>query len=200
MIPTPIKDHVESAKDRLTSMFQDRRVIEALLKAWVGRLQRLEDELWKVINARNFLDNPTGIVLDILGQIVGEARDSRTDPDYLEAIRIRILINKSSGKVPDILKILNAAARGSWWDYWEEYPAGFGWAFSGSVSAWKALKKYMGEAKGAGIGAGGSYLDPASVSKGLRYASFYGSAPLARPFSSTAGGAVETVYAHSSGV
>jgi hypothetical protein len=196
MIPAVITDHVEQAADRLTSMFADRRVIEAMLRSYIKRIQRIEDELWKVINARDFLGTPAGIVLDILGQIVGEARDSRTDADYLEAIRIRILINKSSGKTLDLMRILNAAARGAWWDYWDDFPAGFGWAFGGSASAWKALKKYMKEAKGGGIGASGYYLPTASVEKGLRYSSTVGTAPLARPYGSTTLGGPDTVYAH----
>jgi len=70
------------------------------------------------------------VALDNLGAIVGEARQGRTDPAYLPAILLRILVNKSTGSTSDIIAIVRNAlsALGTLpilLSYWEPAPGEF---------------------------------------------------------------------------
>jgi hypothetical protein len=51
------------------------------------------------------LDSAYGPHLDVLGRIVGELRNGRTDPSYRTAIQAKILLNKSSGTIEEIYAI-----------------------------------------------------------------------------------------------
>jgi hypothetical protein len=51
------------------------------------------------------IDFASGVWLDYLGEIVGEPRKGRLDADYRRYIRIRILVNRSEGKLGDFYAI-----------------------------------------------------------------------------------------------
>lgn len=158
MIPVRNDKHVTEAKAKFTSMFRDRRVISALIQSFVKPLQTLENVLWDVINKRN-LENATGKLLDILGALVGQPRDGRSDDEYREAIRLRILILRSTGRIPDLLKIIETAAPGS--AYRDTPPACFEVVTSSTGPAYKALVDAMRDAKPLGVGANMLYTaDP----------------------------------------
>lgn len=158
MIPTKNTSHTAEAKKLLTSMFRGRPVIEGLLKAIVDQVQTLENVAWQVIEGRQ-LDNAIGIQIDKIGGIVGEDREGRDDADYKEAVRLRILINRSNGKVDDILKIALAAARGNPWQFWDYFPAGYVVLFGGTSAALLAFAQAMREAKPNGVNAHVLYTD-----------------------------------------
>lgn len=100
-------NHVAEAKALLLEQFRGKPFIEGMVEAFVARAQELEDALWAVLEAMD-LDNAANAQLDGLGLLVGEERRSRLDDDYRAAIRVRILINISSGKHSQILAILTA--------------------------------------------------------------------------------------------
>lgn len=126
-VPSPNTEHVTEAKGLLTSMFRGRVVTEGLLASCVGALQRLEDEAWKVINSRNL--EGSGIALDIIGKLVGEPRKARADALYRRALAVRIAINRCTGRIPEIVRIIDAVVRYSplpyVWSYADAPPAGF---------------------------------------------------------------------------
>lgn len=150
-IPSEITTHVADAKRLLTSMFRDRTVIAGLLGAYVAEVQALETAIRAVILGR-LLDSATYAQLDALGAIVGESRQGKTDAVYREFIRLRILINKCNGLLPEMLHIAAVAAQGNPWRYWEGYPAGFSVLFAGTVEAFQALSSALSEAKPLGVG------------------------------------------------
>lgn len=94
---------------------------QALLLAYVNRLQELEDAGFAVLEP---LSDPTlvavtGDLLDKVGARVGEKRQGRSDTDYQAAIRIRIRVNRSRGKATDIIDVAVLAAVNSVPKYFE---------------------------------------------------------------------------------
>jgi len=89
------------------SQFKDRPVLTEYLKSLAVQLQELEIVYIQLYLLRT-LDYATGVQLDGLGDIVGELRESRTDTDYRAAIASKVLINKSSASIPEILTIFTS--------------------------------------------------------------------------------------------
>lgn len=126
--PLSISNHAEQALNLLTSMFRGRPVIEGLTSAFAKEIQRWESAAWGVINGRN-LASGEGVALDAIGALIGESRKGKSDEDYRKALSLRILINRSTGRIGEILKILDAIIRyspsGVVWRYYDSPPAGF---------------------------------------------------------------------------
>jgi hypothetical protein len=97
--------HVEEARRQLAQQFRDKANIEALLAAFVDRIQDLEAVLFDLGLQRD-VDAAEGAQLDGAGDIVGEAREGRADVDYRIAIKARIAANLSSGTVEDVILVL----------------------------------------------------------------------------------------------
>jgi hypothetical protein len=150
MIPIPDEAHATEAAALLTSMFAKRRIIVGLLTAHSNRVQEIEDALWTAINGRNL--SGTGWTLDILGQLVGELRQGRSDNAYQAALQLRILINRSFSVFPDVLKIIDTAAQGEPWNFLDAFPAGFRIEFGGDVDHLDALVEAMTSASPLGVG------------------------------------------------
>lgn len=83
--------------------------IQAILTAWLDQIQSLEDAIFAVYQSR-ILDNAVGEQLDLLGALVGEPRNNRSDTFYKVGIRVRILVNFSDGTPEDLAKIGVAGA------------------------------------------------------------------------------------------
>lgn len=96
--------HVAEAIALLTEQFKGKTVIEGLLSAAVGRVQRFEAEIWIAIWAWT-IDYAHDSQLDDLGVVVGEGREGREDEDFRTAIRLRIRINRSMGRASDMVEI-----------------------------------------------------------------------------------------------
>lgn len=116
MIPDKITDHVEAALDRKIEHFSGTKpVLDGVATAIIDQIQDLEDATWDVIYKRLLDPAPgqtegaRGLQLDIIGKIVGCKRQGYTDDQYVLAIKLQILINKSQGKTEDVLKIVRAA-------------------------------------------------------------------------------------------
>lgn len=97
-------DHKASARALLISQYQSKPVIEALLDAFVGVFQELEDVLWQIVDSR-ILDAATGAQLDLLGRIVNEIRRGRSDADYRVGIRIKVIVLRSKGRTIDVISV-----------------------------------------------------------------------------------------------
>jgi hypothetical protein len=109
MLPVKETKHVETARDLLIGQFKKRRVIQGFLDTYVRRIQDAEDVIWDVIDAR-ILDDATNAQLDSLGDLVGEKRLGRTDVMYRASIRLRIRVNRSKGRITDVIDVASLAA------------------------------------------------------------------------------------------
>lgn len=91
--------------ERLLSKYRGKPRLEGSLRAVGAVLQPLEDALWALFTARG-LDNAEGVQLDGLGEIVDEPRKGRIDDVYRRFIGVRILVNRSNGRIEELNTIL----------------------------------------------------------------------------------------------
>jgi len=79
--------------------------LNAFLRALLRQVQYAEDAFYSVILSR-FIGYASGVQLDAIGRLVGEARLGRSDDaEYRSAIRLRIFVNGSSGRPEDIIYV-----------------------------------------------------------------------------------------------
>lgn len=102
---TIVDNQVETAIRRLLYQFKDKPNFEAFVTAFVQQFQDIEDVIGQLLTDRQ-VDTATGENLNILGRIVGQPREGRTDADYRIWIKARIQINKSSGLTEEIYNVL----------------------------------------------------------------------------------------------
>ncbi len=123
-------DHVEKALLLLTDAFKGKPVVEGLIRVLVKRAQLIEENLWVVLwgwvlehidpDDPSNVYNAAGQQLDDLGAIVGQLREGREDAAYIEAIRLRVRINRSKGRSEDMVQIVNLISELA--TYVEYYP------------------------------------------------------------------------------
>lgn len=100
-----IADHVQRALDRRTQAFRGTVAHAAIIAAIANQVQGLEDAGWRVLSMIS-IDASEGLQLDNLGAILGAKRQGWTDPQYRAFLRATVLVNKSSGTMPQLLRIL----------------------------------------------------------------------------------------------
>lgn len=98
---------VETVVDTKLTQFKGAPVMEGILRSYAIQLQELEDVFFQLLLLKSIEDS-SGVQLDGLGAIVGEPRDGRDDDEYRPAIASRVLINKSSPTVEQILAVFNS--------------------------------------------------------------------------------------------
>lgn len=104
-VPQQVVSHCVEAKARLLFYFQGKPVLEAYLCEFVKPLDDLETAFFQLLEERG-IETGVGAQLDGIGQIVGQARDGRTDDEYRVALRVRLLVLLSDGKREQLLTIL----------------------------------------------------------------------------------------------
>jgi hypothetical protein len=70
------------------------------------------------------LDNIKGVILDRLGKLVNEPRDGKTDEIYRLMIRLRTLLNTTTGSVPELIKVIKFFYGSETVHIVPDYPAG----------------------------------------------------------------------------
>jgi hypothetical protein len=100
-----IGNHEELAARKLAPPFWGKPFIAALLAAFTREIQRLEDDLWLMLELRTlpFADLPR---LKVLGKIVGQPRLNFSTEAYRLLIQARALANVSRGRASDLLAVL----------------------------------------------------------------------------------------------
>jgi hypothetical protein len=78
--------------------------ITKLLSATLGPVQEIEDALQQLLSERG-VNTAVGAQLDVLGKLVGQPRNAMVDDDYRRLIRAKITINKSKGRIEDVLDV-----------------------------------------------------------------------------------------------
>lgn len=97
--------HRNEAVARTIERWKRKEAFEALRDAIATEMQAAENALWQVFVSR-LVDDARGESLNILGRIVGEARNGRDDPSYRVRIRARVRVNQSFGRVSDLVAVL----------------------------------------------------------------------------------------------
>lgn len=103
-----VSDHVAVAISRLPEQFKSSSIMIALLSALVRPLQELDAAAYVTMLTRA-LSVALGVQLDLLGGLVGQARNAQSDITYRRYISARIVTNRSSSVAADhrhIAKIL----------------------------------------------------------------------------------------------
>ena len=99
-----ISDHVERSQALLIEQFQYKQRINDMVRCLVQRAQDIEDVGNDLLNLR-WIDTAAVAQLDAIGDIVGEPRQGRDDPDYRLAIKFRIFINASNGEPETLIAL-----------------------------------------------------------------------------------------------
>jgi hypothetical protein len=114
---------VAVAVDRLAFQFKDKANIVALLSALVGPTQTLDDVAGQLADLVSINDS-AGVQLDHIGENIGEGRQGFDDATYRLHLKARILLNHSSGTVPEILALFEALlGSGALLTMHEDFPA-----------------------------------------------------------------------------
>ena len=147
-------DHVAEGLALLITQYKGKTNMEGFLAPYLTQVQELEDMFFDLLGILIDMDSQVGEQLNILGRIVGQDREGRTDAVYLQWIRARILVNRSSGLPDEILRILALVVPGLERVYKKYPPASFVaevlGIFTGDPEAVAAIIK---EARAAGVGA-----------------------------------------------
>lgn len=104
-----ILDHADRAVARLLMQYKGKPNREALVRALCSEVQTFEGSLFDVYTLRS-IGNATGVQLDGLGVLVGEARAGKDDDTYRNYLAVRMLINRSSGTPEEILEVFSMIA------------------------------------------------------------------------------------------
>ena len=97
---------VADSTARLTSIFKGKTRIEGLLRAFLTGHQNVENALQTMLEERSLL-TAVGAQLDIIGEIVGQPREGRSDEEYLNYIIAKIGQNTSKGTATEVITIFN---------------------------------------------------------------------------------------------
>jgi hypothetical protein len=92
-------------------------------ESFIKEVQVIENMLDDLKTKRS-ITTGEGVQLDVIGEIVDELRNGRSDNDYRDAINLKILLNVASGKAETILTFLDAVTSSTQIRLVEEYPAG----------------------------------------------------------------------------
>jgi hypothetical protein len=147
-VPVQKKDHVEDGLEKLVGAATDQPRIRAWLESYLNRIQDLENAVYRYIFGV-LLDNAVGVHLDNLGALVGEPRSGKSDERFRFAIRIAARVNRSSGRVVDLLEIVDLAS--DVWQYREVGNAKFRVQVQDADMG--ELARWLRKARLAGVGA-----------------------------------------------
>ena len=98
-------DHTADGLAELLWQYDDKPRLRAFLSALLARVQSTELVAYAAMAGRGIY-SAIGAQLDVLGKIVGQARGELTDDEYRLMILGRILVNRSSGTIPELVDLL----------------------------------------------------------------------------------------------
>lgn len=120
--------HYEEALARLAEQYKDKPRIASLIEAFAVQIQELELELFDMLTQSAIADAEGSQLADI-GDIVGQPSNGMAEPEYRTFISARILANRSTGKLAELVIILDtilsnqAVPPSTEIAAWEQYPA-----------------------------------------------------------------------------
>lgn len=101
--PEHILDHAGRAFGRLMQQFQEVPDWRILTDIFGRQIQAIEDAYWQLLTERWLAGE--GAQLDQLGNLLNEPRAGFADEPYLERLKAKILILRSSGSPLNLIKI-----------------------------------------------------------------------------------------------
>jgi hypothetical protein len=105
-----VEDPTVTAIDLLLSEYKGQPLYEALIGADAALAKNLYDLLVDVRLKILSIADAEGEGLDRIGKIVGEPRWTTDDDEYRLTLRAAVLVNRSNGTLPQLLKILRLLA------------------------------------------------------------------------------------------
>lgn len=99
-----VTDHITQGLDLLLEQFKNKPKLAAVLTPWLRQFQEIEDALWdlRMLKTASAL---SGEPLNMLGRLVGQAREGRDDATYRLWIRARARVNRSFGRTIDVIEV-----------------------------------------------------------------------------------------------
>lgn len=107
---TPITDLCGQSIDLLIKQYAESPNLQALVCAVIDRVQELDNAIADVYARVLDVENAEGVHIDLLGRLVGEVRGDLSDSIYKRAILTKILINRSQGRVRDLIAVARTFA------------------------------------------------------------------------------------------
>lgn len=95
----------EDAQGRVLAQYRESPQLMDLIGQLGANVQFLEDAFWDLNNA-SLLASAVGVWLEYLGFIVGEFKEGWSDANFRRFIEARILANRSSGTINEVLAVL----------------------------------------------------------------------------------------------
>ena len=142
-------DHVTAALARLLTQYKDTNLVD-YLTPFLTQLQELEDVFFDIRAILTNIEDQVGEQLDLLGRLVGQPREGRTDAVYILWIQARILVNKSSGLPDELLQVLRTLMANEI-SYEGSYPAGFVLQVFGILAEPEAVAEILTETRAGGV-------------------------------------------------
>lgn len=99
-----ITNHVERALARRIQKLKGKPSFTAFLTSLVQQAQPLEDAIYQLLVERQ-IDTAIEVQLNAIGSLVGQPRNGLPDDDYRRLVRARISVNRSNGRVSDVLTV-----------------------------------------------------------------------------------------------
>lgn len=114
----------ERFKPLLLQQYKDAENLNLILEVLSSPFEDLEIVFAGIKNVLN-LDNAEGVVLDLIGDIIGQKREGMIDADYLIQIKFKIFKNTSRGFVADVVKALKFITQATKVIYSDNTPASY---------------------------------------------------------------------------
>ena len=90
----------------------DKNSYQTFIEIFTEELSLILDSIKGILNSKD-IDNNSGVWLDYIGKIIGVKRKGLQDEDYRIALKLRILINNSSGTTEEVQDIVKSFTKSS---------------------------------------------------------------------------------------
>lgn len=118
-----ISDHVAQGLALIIEQYKNKPKAKGLIESYLRRIQDVEDAAYDLYQARKFQPGLFGVYLERYGKLVGAKRNSSDNLAYFTFIQAQILINKSSGTIPELIEICRVLTDGTLPNVTEVFPA-----------------------------------------------------------------------------
>lgn len=141
---------VTEAQGNFIDQFRAHANIDALIEALAQQSQEVEDAAFEILTETD-IATAVGLQLDGLGEIVGVERGGRSDADYRVRIGAQILLNNSSGTIPEMIAIAVALSSATI-SVLEVFPAKLEIETAPEIINGTEVANVLAEARPAGVG------------------------------------------------
>jgi hypothetical protein len=143
-------DHVTAGLALLITQYKDKPNLAAVISSYLTQAQEIEDMLFDILAIIESPWTQVGEQLDLIGRVVGQAREGRSDADYVPWLQARLLVNRSSGVSSDFFSVAALVAPAATRAYSEWFPAAFLFELHPLTDA-ALIAQILGEMRPAGV-------------------------------------------------